>query len=634
MNTNIKVIFSFIISLFCSTIVVGQVYSGTVSPATQTIASGATPTAFTATAPIGGFGPPPYSYSFQWEKSTNNGSTWSPVSGATSGSGYTSGALTVTTWFRLYVEQTATQFADWSNVVVVTIASPLVAGSISPTSATINYNTSQGQLTGTLPSGGVGGYTYYWQKSSDNSTWTGISGATNQHYTPGLLTQSTYFRRAAVSGSATEFSNSAYITVLPQVQPGSVSPTAVTINYGTSPGQITGTSPSGGNGTFSYQWHQSANGTSWSPISGATAIHYTPGNLTATTYYKRAVTSNGSTAVESNVSTVTVLPQIQPGSISPATVTINYGTSPGQITGTIPSGGNGTFSYQWHQSANGTNWTLISGATAINYTPGNLTASTYYKRSVTSNGATAIETNTCTVTVLPQVQPGTISPSTISVSYNMSPGQLTGTQPTGGNGSFDYQWQQSPNGSSWSAVSGATGNNYTPGALSATTHFRRSVSSNGSTAVFSNASVVTVIPQLHAGTISGATFPENYNDASYLSGTVASGGSGPISYQWQRSSDSLNWTNIVAATNQDYHAPGLTVTTFFRRKVTAVSVAFSNVWKISVLNQLVAGTIIPGNKVIATGTSPGVIGINPAEGGVALINTSGCIHWTVQIGLL
>ncbi|MGQ7946089.1 hypothetical protein [Flavobacterium sp. WC2509] len=69
---------------------------------------------------------------------------------------------------------------------------------------------------------------------------------------------------------------------------------ALPICSGNSPGIITGSDPTGGNGTGSYSfvWSQSGTiGGTYTPISGATNRDYTPGTLTATTYYKRTVTS-------------------------------------------------------------------------------------------------------------------------------------------------------------------------------------------------------------------------------------------------------------------------------------------------------------------------------------------------------
>ncbi|MBN2215197.1 MAG: gliding motility-associated C-terminal domain-containing protein, partial [Bacteroidales bacterium] len=44
--------------------------------------------------------------------------------------------------------------------------------------------------------------------------------------------------------------------------------------------------------------------------------------------------------------------------------------------------------------------------------------------------------------------------------------------PSGGSGTYAYQWQSSPDGSAWTDIGGATGVSYDPGPITATTHYR------------------------------------------------------------------------------------------------------------------------------------------------------------------
>jgi len=53
-------------------------------------------------------------------------------------------------------------------------------------------------LTGTLPSGGGGVYTYQWQSSPDGSAWTDISGANGINYNPGIVQLTTQYRRLVI----------------------------------------------------------------------------------------------------------------------------------------------------------------------------------------------------------------------------------------------------------------------------------------------------------------------------------------------------------------------------------------------------------------------------------------------------
>jgi len=71
------------------------------------------------------------------------------------------------------------------------------------------------RLDGEQPSGGKGEYTYQWESSLDNQTWTTIQGAVGIHYQPDGLLETTHFRRLtedSACGQAT--SNSITITIL------------------------------------------------------------------------------------------------------------------------------------------------------------------------------------------------------------------------------------------------------------------------------------------------------------------------------------------------------------------------------------------------------------------------------------
>lgn len=86
---------------------------------------------------------------------------------------------------------------------------------------------------------------------------------------------------------------------------------------------------------------------------------------------------------------------------------------------------------------------------------------------------------------------GKISPASQTIGYNTFPAALTSTLPTGGNGSYSYQWQSSPNGSTWMNVPDAKALTYVPPALRATTYYRLVSVSSGSKAT-SSAVVVNV----------------------------------------------------------------------------------------------------------------------------------------------
>lgn len=100
----------------------------------------------------------------------------------------------------------------------------LTAGAASYTIASIMRNTiAQANGTaGAYPSGVPAPSGYQWQKSIDNGySWTSISGATNQNYSPPAIVQTTYFRRIVSGDYCSNTDSSVCITIsgAPTVSP-------------------------------------------------------------------------------------------------------------------------------------------------------------------------------------------------------------------------------------------------------------------------------------------------------------------------------------------------------------------------------------------------------------------------------
>ena len=144
------------------------------------------------------------------------------------------------------------------------------------------------------------------------------------------------------------------------------------------------------------------------------------------------------------------------------------------FTGSTPTGGNNSYTYSWQRSTDGTNWQVIDGATGkdLNIT---LTETQYIQRLVSSGDCGAVS-NSIQISVLPP-----LSNNSIGGDQNICSGNaatvLTGTQPAGGDGNYSYQWQFSLDaGLSWNNIEQATSKDFTPGAITKTSLYRRLVS--------------------------------------------------------------------------------------------------------------------------------------------------------------
>jgi RHS repeat-associated protein len=377
------------------TIVPALANNVTVSPSSQSVNCGATIGTLAASTPSGGDG----TYKYQWYSSPDN-TNWTLISGAASAT-YTPPVSNTTGKTYYHVVVTSFDYTVTSSSASVTIViPPLSAGTISNTSQSINYNTVPATISCSAASGGSCStvtYTYQWYSSIDNTNWTAIQNAGSQNYSPGQLTSTTYFRRLDSYNGQSAYSNTATVTVYPQLQPGTTG-FAQTINYGRVPGQLSLSGVSGGNGFYSYQWYYSTDNSTWTSIGYANSTTYAPGSLITTTYFRAAVSCNGITA-NSSATTITVNPQLIPGIITPGSITIASGTSPGTFVVNPATGGacNNSFSYQWQSSTDNVNWAIISSA-PLSYAPGNLSANIYYRQMVVC-GTDTEYTNTSVVLI-------------------------------------------------------------------------------------------------------------------------------------------------------------------------------------------------------------------------------------------
>ncbi len=170
--------------------------------------------------------------------------------------------------------------------------------------------------------------------------------------------------------------------------------------------------------------------------------------------------------------------------------------------------------------------------------------------------------NNCTKTASGTV---TVNPS---VSITTQPTDFTqcvgGTQSLSviASNAVSYQWQSSPNNTTWTNISGQTSATYTPPSTTTGTTYYRVVANSASCGSVNSNSATVVIVADPSVTVSGGTTICNGGTAT-LTATV-SNGTGTTTYQWQSSSDNSSFTNISGATNSTYTTSTLTTTTYYR----------------------------------------------------------------------
>ncbi|MCK0160135.1 DUF6443 domain-containing protein [Allomuricauda sp. F6463D] len=304
------------------------------------------------------------------------------------------------------------------------------------------------------------------------------------------------------------------VSVCSTVNAGNINGGGQYICYGGNPTTLgNATSASGGSGRISYQWQSATFPGSWSNITGATSSSYNPPNgLTSDRYYRRAASSCGNVAYTSYIK-VDVYDELNPGIVGGESFICSGGNPKNIRLAASSSGGDGNYSYQWQYSNNGTSgWTNISsGATGSTYDPpGGLTTNRWYRKRVQSCGQTKY-TGSHKVTIYPELSSGSINGGH-TICYSGNPSTLgSSSLPSGGSGTYAYQWQYSDNGSSgWGDISGATSTTYNPpSGLSADRWYRREVVSCGQTKFTSSIKVTVTAPPIWYADIDGDGFGDD-----------------------------------------------------------------------------------------------------------------------------
>jgi hypothetical protein len=417
------------------------------------------------------------------------------------------------------------------------------------------------------------------------------------------------------------------VTVAPEVDGGTISNTQ-TICEGDDPIAFTQTPSSGTN--LTYQWQSSTDNINWSPITGATGLTYdAPAGLTQTTWYRRTVSSNVNGTICTAISNTVqiILNEIEPGNINGAQTLCN-GSTPSVLGSIQAANGSGSITYQWQSSTSDctTGWTDISGATSETYSAtSGITQTTFYRRLATStlNGISCTEASNCVVATVNEVVSGNIGSDEVICGNN--PNNIIQLSVSSGSGTLSYRWEISTDNVNWSTIAGANGISYNPPAgVTVPTFYRRvTISTLNGVACEAISNIIEVTPNIvTAGVIAGNRTVCSGGDPVGFTETVAATGTN-LSYQWQSSTDNVNWSNITGATNINYDETGpVDQNTFYRRVATGTingvsCSAISN--SITVFVNEVTASVIAGNQTVCSTDDPAAFSVSTIATGTGTI---------------
>lgn len=206
------------------------------------------------------------------------------------------------------------------------------------------------------------------------------------------------------------------------------------------------------------------------------------------------------------------------------------------------------------------------------------------------------------------------------------------TAPYQGTGTLAYQWQSKTASTTWADIAGATSATYdAPAGISETTTFRRLAIAVGCSNLPSNEVTVNVTSST-AGSITGdQVICTNSIPAAFTTVTEAAGPSGStFTYQWQRSTNGVNWSNINNATGASFtETSRLTSNTSYRRAAIVTSngvncTVYSNIVSVT-LNGINSAGSITGSQFICSGGDATIL-----SAGTTTVNAIGDVTYQWQ----
>ena len=220
-----------------------------------------------------------------------------------------------------------------------------------------------------------------------------------------------------------------------------------------------------GNPSPTYQWERSPDGTTWTAISGATQASYTFTAQTADNGAQfRVIASNSAGSATSGVALLSVTPTTTPTVPTFTQQPTALSVASGQTAAFYAqASGNPSPTYQWERSPDGMTWTAISGATQASYTFTAQTADNGAQfRAIASNSAGSATSGVALLSVTPTTTPTVPTFTQQPTALTVASGQTAAFYAqASGNPSPTYQWERSPDGTTWTAISGATQASYT-----------------------------------------------------------------------------------------------------------------------------------------------------------------------------
>lgn len=588
------------------------------APTTLTTAAGDSQLVLGWTAPTTLNGGVTSDYEIQYKDSTT--STWTTIrvgsavttftlTGLTNAVSYdwkigavtAAGVGTVATWTA---SLGSTPYTTPSNSAIPTLTgTPAIGRTLSADKGTWSAN------------GRAATYTYQWQISSDGTSFTNLSGATQATYTPSSSADAGKYLRVRVSATNTAGTVSADSVATTAVESGLASaPTSLTSTASNGQLVLSWVVPSALNGgiisDYTVEYKKSSDSAYTTVQVGSSATSVTMTGLTNAVSYDwrvRAVTAAGAGVVATYSGDLASTPFTTP------TYTSGVSISGDAVVGSTLTAARGTwsangrvisYSYMWQSSSDQSLWS-DTGVTTASFTPSTQTlAGKYLRVNVTAtNEAGATSTTSAATSAVQTGKPsavqslaGVFGDGQASISWS-APSTLNGGTLTGYRiaffdpiiGTWDY---------SHATVSASTTTYVETGLTNGTTYgFVVIADGTGGEGDFTIVDRVEVIPAAvpsvtSAPTISGSAILTQTLTVSTGSWAANGAAISGYTYQWQSSSTSTGaFADISGATSATYSPVTADVNDYLRVRVTATNLAGSTTETTSVVGPVLGAPI-------------------------------------------
>ena len=478
---------------------------------------------------------------------------------------------------------TLTYFSETSTDTQSVYVYPAIGNNIITGAQTFCMNGTTSILTGSLPSGGDGSYTYVWETSTDFHSWNS-SAILSQDFPAIAIADTVWVRRIVESLSHYDTSNVLLMDVRERANTPVLSASSDTVCANSQ--------------TFLYASGNLNSATDWEWYSnscGGTVIG-TGTNLPFQTsvpvwLFARGV---GNDCVGS-CDSIQIIPVISTGNNTLSGDQTLCGSSATAIlSGSTPTGGINGYSYKWESSRDEINWNSTE-ITTQDY-PNHLATDTiYYRRLVQDIGGFCSHTISNTVRI--EVRKLADLPIFSSAQDTICVNTQTLLSLTGDlNSAADWEWYYNFCGGQFAG----TGTTLLLQSQLPATLFARGVG-NGCEGPCDSFHITLSLP-IGDNTIIGAQTLLASTLSAVLTGSLPTGGVVGFTFVWESSSDQIVW-NSTGIYTQDYPSHLASDTVYYRRLVSDgghCPVSMSNIERIIAVNQPESSDDLRKNNILLT----------------------------------